>query len=436
MYDVSEIRTTLTPVQAVPSAKGFPLLGQTLMALSGPLEFLKDLKNNYPDVVKIKIGTKTYYVIQTPEASRHVLQENARNYFKPGAAKMMKRFLGNGLATSNGELWLKQRRLIQPAFHKKKIDGLIKTITEETDLLIKKWKTLPDNTIVDINQEMLKLTLRNITRTMFGTELNENVDDIAIVINKLLSTASSSVTSLIKFPEWFPTPSNIRFRRANKAFEKIIYQFIADRKNENRDSAADLLDMLLFAHDSHDQSEMNVQQLRDEITTIFMAGHETTAQTLSWVLYQQALHKKPFTRSAIEETMRLYPPVWIMARKSIEADNVNGYHIPAQSTVLVNVYGMNHYKGYWDDPETFNPARFDSTERHPFLFIPFGGGQRVCIGNLFAMMVMETVVGKLEKEFEFDIPAGFKVKPEPSVTLRAKGGIKLIVKKKNRIHEL
>lgn len=165
-----------------------------------------------------------------------------------------------------------------------------------------------------------------------------------------------------------------------------------------------------------------------------MAGHETTAQTLSWVLYQQALHKIPFSRLAIDETMRLYPPVWIMARKSIERDNVNGYHIPAQSTVLINVYGMNHYPGYWENPETFAPSRFDSTERHPFLFIPFGGGQRICIGNLFAMMVMETVINKLLKEFDFEIPPGFMVTPQPSVTLRAKGGIKLIVKKKI-IHE-
>jgi cytochrome P450 len=364
--------------------------------------------------------------------------------------------LGNGLATSNGKTWLKQRRLIQPAFHRKKIEGLFETICEETELLSGKWKKLEDTSLVDINRSFLELTLSNITKTMFGTDLHRDLHEIAGIINKLIESASGSITSLVKFPLYIPTPSNRKFISANKAFEKIIYSIILER-NEQGKTGGDLLDMLLHAHGDSNEDQMSAQQLRDEITTIFMAGHETTAQTLSWVFYQLALnpeiknkvkeesalwHKQScslgslqqmeFTRSVIDETMRFYPPVWLMARKSIQADNINGYYLPPASTVLVNVYGMNHSKGFWKEPGQFQPDRMNKNQmvsRHPFLFIPFGAGQRPCIGNMFAMMVMQVVVAKLIQAFDFEIPQGFKAIPEPNVTLRAKGGIKLIIKK-------
>ncbi|MEP7376655.1 MAG: cytochrome P450 [Chitinophagaceae bacterium] len=442
-------------LHVVHTAKGLPLFGNTLSALKDPLGFLVSLKEDYDDVVKIKIGGKRYFVIQSPEVARHVLQENAKNYYKPGAAKMMKRFLGDGLATSNGDLWLKQRRLIQPAFHRKKIENLAKTIDEETSLLAKAWLKQPLADQKNINQEFLKLTLSNITKTMFGTDVKKNVDEIATIINKLLSFASSSITSLIKIPLSFPTPSNFRFHKANREFDTFIFSLIEQRKAENRESSSDLLDLLLNAYDDESKSYMTARQLRDEITTIFMAGHETTAQTLSWVFYQLALYPEvcrdiraeavaintgvinmeafqhlSYTKAVIEETMRLYPPVWIMARKSVADDEIDGFHIPAHSTILVNVYGMNHHQVYWNCPGTFDPSRFNNNKEqsHPFAYIPFGGGQRLCIGNLFAMMVMQTVVCGLVREFDFEIPPGFKAIAEPNVTLRAKGGIKLLVK--------
>jgi cytochrome P450 len=188
--------------------------------------------------------------------------------------------------------------------------------------------------------------------------------------------------------------------------------------------------MLLNAHDSETGS-MNSRQLRDEITTIFMAGHETTAQTLSWVLYEIA--KRPdhiYSNGVINETMRMYPPVWIMARKSISEDIIDGYTIPAKSTVLVNVYGMNYSERCWKDPDEFDPTRFDTQDNHPFLFIPFGGGQRPCIGKSFAMLIMQTVLEKLLAEFDFRIPPGFKPETHPGVTLRAKKGIHLLLQHK------
>jgi len=444
-----------TTARKIPAVKGLPVLGNTLAALKDPLKFLTLLKKNYGDVVNVRVGAREYSVIQSPEGCRHVLQENAKNYYKPGAAKMMKRFLGDGLATSNGELWLKQRRLIQPAFHRKKLDGLLNTITGETDALIQTWKNCPEK-VMDINQALLKLTLGNITKTMFGTDVKDNIDNIAFVVNKLLASASSSLTSLIRLPLSVPTPANIKFLNANREFEKIIYEIIERRKKENRETSNDLLDLLLHAYDDESKTFMTARQLRDEITTIFMAGHETTAQTLSWVFYQISLHpgvcrqinseisglgndaytvdslqKMTYTKSVIEETMRMYPPVWLIARKAYHDDEICGYVLPAGSTVLINVYGMNHDALHWKEPGLFEPSRFEPVKRsqhHPFQFIPFGGGQRLCIGNLFAMMVMQVVVGKLVTAFDFETLPGSKALPEPNVTLRARNGIRLLVK--------
>lgn len=451
--DISDKR--IIKLQPVPLKKGFPFLGNAVAVMKDPLDFLVKLKKNFGDIVKVKIAGKDYYVIQSPEATRHILQENAKNYYKPGAAKMMKRFLGDGLATSNGELWLKQRRIMQPAFHRKRIDSFAENINNETNLFIQHLNQLPTDRAVNINNEFQKLTLNNINKTMFGTDMKDRLDEVAKVINELLLSASGSVTSLIKFPLYIPTPNNRRFLKANKAFEKTIYAII-EKRNEEKDQAhTDLLDMLLHAYDHESKSYMTLQQLRDEVSTIFMAGHETTAQTLSWVFYHLAKYPSAYKKieeessaisnrhltmddfyilsysgMVIEETMRLYPPVWVMARKSYKDDTVSGFHLPAGSTVLINTYGMNHDDSYWQQPFDFIPERFHSDKKgqlHPFLFIPFGAGQRPCIGSSFAMMVMQTVIMKLVQHFEFQIPKGFTAIPEPNITLRAKNGIQLLI---------
>lgn len=450
--------TDVIEEKRVQQLKGLPFFGSAFKIIKDPLGFLVSLKNDQEDVVKLKLAGKTYYVIQSPETAKHVLQENAKNYYKPGAAKMMKQFLGNGLATSNGDLWLKQRRIMQPAFHRKRIESFLDNINEETADLISKWKTIDPSHPVNINIDFLKLTLNNINKTMFGADMKDRLDEMAGIINDLLLSASGSPTALIKFPLYIPTPSNIRFLRANNAFEQLIYGIIVRRKEEKHKSYSDLLDMLLHSRDNESGTYMSAKQLRDEVSTIFMAGHETTAQTLSWAFYFLALYPEYFNKVAeesiaidnqpgisdlprltwgkmiIEETMRLYPPVWIMARKSYRPDNILGYHLPAGATVLINIYGMNHHAKYWEKPFTFIPERFrdDSKEqRHPFLFIPFGAGQRPCIGSSFAMMVMQTVVCRLAQHFEFKIPDGFRASAAPGITLRAKKGIQLMIKPKS-----
>ena len=444
----------------IPHHNGLPLLGQAITAVRDPLSFLVRLQEVYPDVVSIRILGKKYYIIQHPDICRRILQENARNYFKPGMAKELKRFLGEGLATSNGKNWLRQRRLMQPAFHQKRIELLVDVINGETTGLINSWKSqgLPD--VKNINRDFMNLTLTNLTKAMFGTDLKQSLDRIAEVVNRLLEYGTRRATALIKVPHYLPTPANVRYKKANQAFESIISELIQKRKRGKADNGADVgkdvFDILLQAYDKAG-SHMTRKRLRDEIATIFMAGHETTAQTLSWVFYQLAanpsiaekvraealalgqdqptyasLQKLEYTKAVINEALRCYPPVWVIARRAHADDAVNStMTIPKGATVLLNVYGMHHNPLYWNCAADFRPDNFSAVNENKipaFAYLPFGGGPRICIGKHFAMMVMQTVVFQLIREFEFSLPEGFQASVQPGITLRSKEGIFLCVR--------
>ena len=438
----------------IPRAKGLPFIGQTLDVVLDPLQLLLRLKKSEEELVKLKFGLKDYVLVQSPAGARYVLQENARNFYKPGAARLMKKILGDGVATSNEDLWLKQRRLIQPIFHKQKLNDFLLIIQKETEELIKNWKQRPGWSEVDISKDFLKLTLNNITKAMFGLDVESKMDEIADVLKTMQDFSSEATKTLFKIPLGIPTKKNVEFRKAQHRFEKIIYEIINSRKNAVLPEKNDLLQLLLSAYDDQSKAFMTEKQLRDEITTIFMAGHETTSQTLSWIFYQLALHpgifqkvKKEatefdlnsfeelqnlvYTKSVIDEALRFYPPVWIIARKSATADTINGYELPPGSTVLINVYGLHHSENHWINVKEFNPSRFLEEEKKlipPFSYLPFGGGQRLCIGHHFAMMVMQTVVAGLVATFEFRVPPGFIPKVDPNITLRAKDGIQLLIK--------
>jgi cytochrome P450 len=446
----------------VPAARGLPFIGLSIEAAKDPLSLLKNLSQQYGDVVKVRLGLKDFYLLQTPSAARQVLHERARNYYKPGAAKLMKKVLGDGLATSNGDLWLQQRRLIQPAFHQQRLTHFLHILQGEVSSLIKEWKANEGHQPVDVSKAFMHLTLNNLTKAMFGASVNRDIETIARVLGVMLDCSADHAKSLVKVPLSIPTPSNLRFRAAEKEFEGIISGFIMGRQNEKTEDHCighnDLLQMLLAARDASG-GHMTAKQLRDEIITMFLAGHETTAQTLNWIFYHLALDPQiyqnvkaeavmatkgeltvdslrqlPYTKSLMEEAMRFYPPIWVIARKAAEKDCINGYQVPADATVLVNVYGMHHHPAYWTSPQTFDPSHFSPkvpATRPPFLYLPFGGGQRLCIGQHFAMMVIQTVIIRLVLEFGFSVPTNFSPSMDANVTLRAKKGIQLFIRQTN-----
>ncbi|MDB5223495.1 MAG: Unspecific monooxygenase [Chitinophagaceae bacterium] len=436
-------------------------LGNTRQALKDPVDFLKTIARDYGSIVTTNFFGKKYFVLQHPEYIRHVLLQNHKVYFKPGATKLLGMFLGEGLSTSNGELWVRQRRIMQPAFHKQRLPHMVDIINDETTLFISKLKNIQPGSEINIGHEFLQLTISIISRAMFSTALTEEMDTMVYALEELAIYASSWMKSIIKIPANWPTKANKKFKNNCKIFDDIIYGIIERRKKEiNKSSCSlqgDLLDMLINYYDEDIKDGMSGKQLRDEVTTMFMAGHETTAQTLSWIMYHLAKEKKinqsvkeeqvknlcdrfpslddmpqlVYTKQVVQEALRCYPPIWAIVRKPLINDEINGIKITGSSNVLINIIGMHHHPGYWDTPDDFNPEHFTADQllkRPPYVYLPFGGGPRLCLGNNFATMVMQIVVSRLCRHFEFDVPAGYVPKVEPNITLRARGGIYLIIK--------
>jgi cytochrome P450 len=456
-------KTTMLDKQVtkVDVLKGSFLLGSTLEILKNPVLYLSKLTNSYGPVVVVSFSGKKYYVFQHPDYIKHVLLDNHKHYCKPGATKLLRLFLGEGLSTSNGELWLKQRRLMQPAFHKERLVQLADMINEETSKLICRLNALPHNSTININRETLQLTISIISRAMFSSGLNNEMQQIIHALEELASFATNWMKSVIKIPTTWPTPANNVYWKNCEIFDNIINSIIERRRKQimTHNAPNDLLTMLMESYDEDTKSSMSQKQLRDEVATLFMAGHETSAQTLSWTLYHLAASKEIYTKikkeviqildssqpsfeniasltytnQVLQETLRHYPPIWALVRRPLLNDYIDGLHLATGSNVLLNIYGLHHHPTYWQTPQTFNPSHFDKEaeqSRPPYVFIPFGAGPRLCLGHSFAMLVMKIVVTRLVMAFEFSVPEGYVPAIEPNITLRAKNGIPLIINKR------
>lgn len=436
--------------------------GNTRRILKNPVSFLGDLVVQYGPVLRVTIATKKYLVLQDPDIIKYVLQDNHRTYDKLGITKILRLFFGEGLVTSNGELWVKKRRLIQPIFHKGRLSHILDIINEETSHFIESLGQKRSESQLNITREMLALNMAIVNRALFSNDDKEELRSMMIVLEDLTNYATRWMRSLIKVPISWPTPANIRFRKNCEKYDKMIYEMIERRRtykrNDHLPSHDDLLDILLDYTDEDTNDEMNDKQLRDEITTMFMAGHDTTAHTLSWICFELAKNKGfskkmnresievlknelpklddlprlGFTNKVIKEGLRHYPSISAIQRRPLKDDFYKGIKFKASSHLLINIYGMHHHPDYWINPEEFNPGRFNSKSdqhRHPFVYIPFGGGPRRCIGSSFAMMVMVVVLSRLYEKFEFDVPKGYIPEIVPNITIKTKEGIPLILRR-------
>lgn len=452
-------------IQEQPSViKGSGYFRNTLRILKDPVNFLGNLPNTHGPIVKARFAGKNYFVLQHPDFIQHVLLGNHKQYCKPGATKLLRFFLGEGLSTSNGELWLRQRRIMQPAFHKQRLSHILGIINEETARFIHRLSQKPAKTEVNISHEFLQLTISIISRAMFSATLKNEMDRMVGALDSLALYASKWMKSIIKIPLSWPTPSNSRFKKNCEVFDEIIFEMIKQRKNYMASQCLppheDLLDMLLAHVGIGEEDTMPEKQLRDEVATMFMAGHETTAQSLGWIFYHLAREKEvkrkldhetetlgqaspaledlarmTYAKQVVSEGLRYYPPIWALVRKPLMDDEIVGVKIPASSYVLINIYGMHHHPAFWDTPDAFNPEHFcthPERERPAFAYLPFGGGPRLCLGNNFAMMVMQVVASRVSSSFEFDVPQGYTPEIETNISLRSSGGIRLILGRKLR----
>jgi cytochrome P450 len=416
-----------------------------------PLSFLEGVSRNGP-LVEVQMGPVVQYFITHPDYALHVLQGNQKNYRKEQNFMRITRTALQGkdnLFTSDGAFWLRQRRIMQPAFHRHVLVHLGDSITEEAHRFVSRWVTQSKETSVNIEDAMMNLTMQVIGRTMFNVDMEKGKHaDLHHAFTYIGNHIVKRAFNFLHPPLWVPVMGNPEFKQAVQTVADAISGIVAERATMET-PPGDLLDMLLAARDE-EGNQLDDTQMLDEMMGIVFAGHETTALTLSWASYLLATHpeiqvalqhevdtvlggravttddlsKLPLNRAVMMETMRLYPAAWVTTREAIGADVIDGYHLPAKALVLINIYGLHHSPDYWETPNAFNPDHFLGEPKYPKgAYLPFGAGPRKCLGEPLAMMEGQLILATLMQKATVKADPKRTAVPFPQFTLHSKDGV-------------
>ena len=431
-----------------PGPKPHFIIGNMPLASRNPLAVFSAWAKEFGDIFYYRAGWIHVYFLNHPDLIEAVLVRNYQNFMKDHVIRKSRWFFGDGLLTSEGDFWLRQRRLSQPAFHRERIASYANIMTDYAEQAVASWR---DGETRDIHQEMMQLTLQIVVRALFNVEA-EAIGKISSAMNVLMRNSTGIRLLLPPVFRHLPTPAMIEFRRAVRQLDETVYRIISKRRASGDDSG-DLLSMLMQAQDE-DGTRMSDKQLRDEVLTFLLAGHETTAIALSWTWHllaqhpevEQKLHwnldrelsgrapafddlpKLGYAERVIKEVMRLYPPAWSLARTVIKEFEIGGYRIPAGANVVMSQWIMHRDPRYFPHPDKFDPDRWlpDKSQKLPkFAYFPFGGGPRQCIGASFAMMEATLLLATIAQRFRFRAVPEHPVTPVPSFTLRPKHGIRM-----------
>ena len=416
-----------------------------------PLGFGVEVARRYGDIAHYRLGPLHVYQLNHPDLIRQMLVEEPENFHKP---KLMKRvfrpFARDGLLTSDGALWKRQRSLIQPAFHQRHLAAYGEVMVAQALGMVDGFA---DGQVREIGAEMAKLTLRIVVRTLFGSDLPREAEDIGPPMVAVLDAANQRMNNLLRLPSWVPTPRNIREKRAIARLDAILDSLIQARRGSGEDRD-DLLSRLLAAVDEESGARMSDRQLHDEMMTLFLAGHETTASALTWIWYLlsqnpeaetkllEELHsvlggrapamadlpKLPYTDMVVREALRLYPPAPQFGREPTHDLFIGKYPVVGGSLIVVNTYALQRDERFFAEPERFDPERFAKgwEERIPrYAYLPFGGGPRVCIGNGFAMMEARLILATVAPRYRLSLEPGQDIRPVQLVTLRPNGPVRM-----------
>jgi len=444
-------RTAEPGVHLPPGPKLSRLGALTYSFTRDPLVFLTGLARTYGDLASYTMGGERLYFVNNPQWIKDILVTHNRNFTKSRGLDRTKKLLGNGLLTSEGSFHLRQRRLLQPPFHRERIVSYGQTMVDTADRLRRNWT---NGATLDIAQEMMRLTLSIAGTTLFSVDVESQAAEVGRALTDVMESFWLTMTPFAEAIERLPIGPMHRAKLARRRLDAMIYTMIAERRAAARDRG-DLLSMLLLAQDD-DGSMMSDQQVRDEAMTIFLAGHETTANALTWTWYllsqspddearlhaelDQALGQRlpavadlpslPFVERVVTEAMRLYPPAWAIGRRAIEPYTIDAYVAPARSIFLMSQWVMHRDPRYYDQPDRFRPDRWTpafKTALPRFAYFPFGGGPRQCIGESFAWMELVLVVATIAQQWKLRLVPGHPVVPQPLVTLRTKHGMKMTV---------
>ncbi len=435
-----------------PRPPGHPLWGN-LATFRGPIhDHLLAAQRKHGDVLRFEIGPKKILVVTHPDDVEHIVYDRWQSYGQGSGMEETKALLGDGLLTSSGALWRRQRSLAQPAFRKGRMCGFAGTMARCVEAMLERWegRSLRD---FNVAGEMNRLTLDIAARALFGASLG---DPEAAVISEslppLMREAVRRQFGLWAAPTWMPTPNNRRMAAHIARLNEVVYKIIEERRRRvagGGDAGTDLLGLLMTACDEETGVGMTDTLLRDESMNLLMAGHETTTQFLAWTWYLLSLYPEArkrveeevdglpdgvprgqealeYTRRVLEETLRIYPPAWVFRRTAMEDDVVSGYHLPKGSDVLLVPWVIHRHESFWTNPEAFDPDRFlpeRAASRHRCAYVPFGGGPRLCIGMHFALLEALIIVSMVSRRYRLDRVPGPPVTPEASFTLRPRGGV-------------
>lgn len=450
-----------------PSSKGRPPGPAGLFPLRefsswqrNPITYFEGLANRFGDVSRVRFGPIIAVVVRDPELVREVLQKRHKEFDKQSRGyNVIRSVFGNGLLTSEGDFWLRQRRIAQPSFHPRRIASFADVMVDEFEGLAKRWQdaTETDTADIDTGEAMRRVTLQIVTKTVLGSELSTSPEELGQAIEVLQRRLRYQVSHPVMGLPWMPGKLKAEAQQAQTLLDGEIQRLIEVRRKAPG-KFNDLLGLLMDARDEETGEQMTDRQLRDEALTMFLAGHDTTAHTLSWALYLLATHPEvaekvraeagsvaepglsadsykllPYTRDVVQETLRLYPPAWIVARRAAQATTLGGFQIDKGANVLVPPYLLHRHPELWERPTAFWPERFASKEvadLPKFAYMPFGGGPHICIGKGFALMEAVLALAALVPRFDFSWRGTVPIEPEAVITLRPKGGVALQIRQR------
>jgi cytochrome P450 len=445
------------PPSRPPGPKNLPIVGSLFAFRSNPLGFLTNAAREYGDLVYFRVLRQHMYLVNHPEYVREILVANQGNFIKSRALQRAKVLLGEGLLTSEGQHHLRQRRLVQPAFHRERLAGYASAMSECAVRWRERWQA---GSTLDVSTEMPHLTLSVVAKTLFNADVESEASEIGAAMTTVLQMFRLLLMPFSEYMEKLPLPYVRRFEKARARLDGTIYGLIRERRKSGEDTG-DLLSMLLFAQDDEKAEEkvdarMNDEEVRDEALTLFLAGHETTANALTWTWYLLSQHPEvesllhaeidrvlqgraprladvPQLRYAemiLSEALRLYPPAWAIGRMATGPFELGGVQIPAKSICILSPYLVQRDPRWFPDPERFDPERWtpETRESRPkFSYFPFGGGARVCIGERFAWMEGVIVMAAIAQKWRFRLAPDQHVEPLPLITLRVKNGLRMII---------
>jgi cytochrome P450 len=442
-----------------PGPRRKPIVGHLLEFRRDPIGFLQRSAREHGDIVHLQLGPQAIYFFNHPEHIKDVLVTNNRNFVKSRGLEMAKKFLGEGLLTSEGEFHRRQRRMAQPAFHRQRINGYATVMAEYSARRRKQWQS---GETLDVSQEMMGLTLAIVGKTLFDADVEAEAKEIGAALTDIMRLFERITTPFAWLLEKLPLPSNYRFQKAKQRLDATIYRIINERRASGVDRG-DLLSMLLMSQDDEgDGTGMSDRQVRDEAMTLFLAGHETTANALTWTWYllsqnpevEARLHDEidtvlgdrlptaddvarlRYTEMVFAEAMRLYPPAWAIGRRALNDYQIDRYTIPARAIVLMSPYVMHHDARYYPEPDRFDPERWTMAAREArpkFSYFPFGGGPRVCIGEPFAWMEGVLLIATLAQEWRMRLAPEQRIAMQPMITLRPKFGMRMQLERRKEI---